>query len=114
MKNDSISRALIALSSEVDNSNLSLDDKNALKHLIEKLSTFYKIHYDAIMECNVNIINKKIPILVSLMTDYIVAINDTIRGKNSAINIVSMIHKELNYDDGKGQFKRKKLLFKKN
>ena len=108
MENDTITRALMALESEVDDSNLKLEEKDALKRLIDKLLFFYKDHYNEIMKYDSHTIQKKMTILTGLMTDYIVSINDTIVGKNDAYCIINMIFKEINYDDGKGQFKKRR------
>ena len=109
MVNDNITRALVALHMEINQSNLGENEKAALNHLVDKLIVFYVNHYNEIMKYDENIKDRKMTILTTLMTDYIVSINDTVEGKNDAFCISNMIYKDINYDDGKGQFKKKRI-----
>ena len=111
MENNRVLNALDALYNNTDNSKLLFGEKNALEKLIECLKCYF------INECNkinnsidVETINHHLSLLYTRMTDYIVAINDTLKGKNDAYSIVNFIYKEINYDDKKGRFKRKRLI----
>ena len=103
--------ALKALCYEVDNSSLTISEKNALKKLLDKLVDYYTNEYNIINKNNYQTIKKyKMYELTSKMTDYIVTINDTIHGKNDVYSVINMIFNEINYDDKKGLFKRKRLI----
>ncbi len=105
IKNNSTSMALIALSKEVLKYNYPEGVKNALNKLLEILSYYYVERYLELVMDNNHLIE-----FSSRMTDYIVAINDTVNGKNDVFCVVNAIYKEINYDDKKGVFKRKRLI----
>ena len=108
---NNISKALLALHENVSNSALSDSEKNFLKVLIEKIIIYYSSEYKKIEERHQYFdYIYKLERLSAQMTDYIVAINDTINGKNDLYLVVNRIYKEMNYDDKKGVFKRKRLI----
>lgn len=112
MEKDIITNALMALRNVVDNLTLNINEKNILQILMEKLMTYYKnqcIEIENHKEDKKIYISKKAR-LVSEMTDYIVSLNDAINGKNDIVGIVNIIYKEINYDEKKGVFKRKRLI----
>ena len=111
MEKNAIQNALMALKKSINNSNLSVNVANVLTKLVEILGVFYatkkeeidnSIEYDPMKHRQVH--------LESQMTDYIVSINDAIKGKNDAFCIANIIYKEINYDEKKGIFKRKRLI----
>ena len=102
MRNDYISRALQALKKEINDSELTSKSRNNLDRLIKLLLDFYCIRLDAIVN-SMNSIERK------NMVDYIVSINDTLKGKNDPSGIVGLICREINYDDKKGKFKFRRL-----
>ena len=108
---DRMTKVIEALCNDVSNSRLNINEKTALLKLLEKLIIYYQDQYRELekIKGDYNAYNKKKSLLVSIMTDFIVAINDTIDGKNDAFCITNMIYKEMNYDDKKGKFKRKGL-----
>lgn len=111
MRNDYISRALQALKKEINDSELTSKSRNNLDRLIELLLDFYYIRLDAIVNSMNSIERKKhqVAILSSNMVDYIVSINDTLKGKNEPSGIVGLICREINYDDKKRKFKFRRL-----
>lgn len=102
---------LNALKKGVEAANLTIAEKNALNNLLDKLIIYYIDRYNEIEKCTDSqaYIDRNSR-LISEMTDYIVSINDTINKKNDAFCIVNMIYKEINYDEAKGRFKRKRLI----
>ena len=113
VENTSISKALIAFNDSkyeignVDGSILSETAKNAVNRLLEILCLYYVERY---LELNMEQNEYRLTEFSSQMTDYIVTINDTIKGKNDAFCVANAIYKEINYDEGKGKFKRKRLI----
>jgi len=111
MELKNIAFAIKALCYDVANSSLPISEKNALKKLLDKLVDYYTSEYNNIMKSfNYGTHNYKLYELISKMTDYIVIINDTIHGKNDVYSVINMIFNEINYDDKKGLFKRKRLI----
>ena len=111
MESSTIQNALKMLYSCVDKSSLPLNEKNGLKRLIKTLDVYYVNKYDSIENSlDYDTIRHRLNLLTSQMTDYIVAINDTLKGKNNAFYIINMIYKEINYDEKKGIFKRRRLI----
>ena len=112
MENKSIPNALKALYNDTNNSNLVDTAKNAMIKLIELLLTYYGNRIEEITNGldSSEVKRQKFDLLTSQMTDYIVAINDTIKGKHNPYSVVSFIHREINYDEKKGRFKRKRLI----
>ena len=108
---DRMTRVIEALCNDVSNSKLQNNEKTALLKLLEKLLVYYQNQYNELEKAkyDYNAYNKRKSLLVSIMTDFVVTINDTIEGKNDAFCITNMIYKEINYDDKKGKFKRKRL-----
>ena len=108
---DSTIKVLTKLSENVMTSTLNKSEKNALVKLIKIIIIFYDNKYKEIEHNNINGQDiLKLAKLTSIVTDYIVTINDTIKGKNDAFSIINIIYKEINYDNNKGQFKRKRLI----
>ena len=108
---DRITKAIYALCNNVNNSKLHANEKNALLKLLEKIMVYYQersVEIEKIKD-DYSMYNRKKAILISTMTDFIVTINDTIEGKNDAFCITNIIYKEINYDDKKDKFKRKRL-----
>ena len=112
MEEDRIFKVLSALHDIIDNSFLKVNEKNILKTLLEKIYTYYQEQCNEIEKYQVDICTytRKRAILTSQVTDYIVSINDAIKGKNNISCIANIIYKEINYDDKKGKFKRKRLI----
>ena len=104
-----IINALNALVNEVDNSNLIKGEKEILKKLINKLIIFYSNKYDEIIKHDDATIKKKLSLLQVVITDYIVAINDTVIGKNDVYAIVNMVNKDVNDSELKKQLKKKRI-----
>ena len=108
---NSISKALMALYENINNSMLADNERNVLKILIEKLIVYYTNEYKKQEECRDCFdYTYRMEKLSSQMTDYIVTINDTIKGSNDVHCIVNKIYQEINYDEKKGIFKRKRLI----
>ena len=105
-----ILKAIQVLYKEISESSLNNSEKNVLIKLIENLEVYYNREYNGIIESCFFNINNKLNRLFSNMIDYIVAINDVINKKNDAYSTVNMIYKEINYDDRKEIFKRKRLI----
>lgn len=109
--NNNINKSIEALYMGTINSSFGDSEKNALKVLLQKLAIYYSNEYNAIqLRKDSDDYMYKINKLVSEMADYIVMINDTLDGKNDVYYIVNMIYKEINYDEKKGKFKRKRLI----
>ncbi len=108
---DNTMKALERLSDSVIASTLDDGEKNALLKLIKIIIIFYDNKYKEIEHNNRDGQEYlRLSKLTSIVTDYIVTINDTIKGKNDVFLIVNMIYKEINYDNSKGKFKRKRLI----
>ncbi len=112
MENGILPNAIKSLYQTVTRSTtMKENEKHVLIKLIEKLAEYYKKRYNEIIDSTGDRdrsyqVNK----FVSEMTDYIVIINDTIKGKNDVFSVANMIYKEMNYDTKKGFFKRKRLI----
>ncbi len=105
---DNITRAIKALGKSVNDSSLTISEKEALKRLVEIMLNYY---IDEYKEDSLSLdSHSKLAKLISRMMDYIVAINCTINGQNDVFCIVNIIYKEINYDKQKGYFKRKRLI----
>ncbi len=106
-----IKTAIIRLSYSVQNSELQPNEKKMLMQALKKIAVYY---VDGIKEIDKH--REKMGYrfalerLDSALVDYMVAINDTIKGKNDVIKVVNMIYKEINYDRTTGKFKRKRLI----
>ena len=101
--------AFKSLVNEVDNSNLKNSEKELLKRLINKLIIFYSNKYDEIIKHDSVTLKKKLSVLQVVMTDYIVAINDTVIGKNDVYAIVNMVNKDVNDGELKKELKKKRI-----
>ena len=110
MGNLTTEKALKVLCQNVIDSSLGENEKNALIKLIDIIHQFYIDKYDEIVNDSSKIDHVRLSKLTSIVTDYIVTISDTISGKNDPYSIVNIIYKELNYDNSKGKFKRKRLI----
>ena len=102
---DNITRAIYALHSGVNNSDLDINCKQTLNVLLDKLAIYYEKRYQKIAKKHNN--NIELIHLNSALTDYIVAINNAIKEKNDVFQITSMINKEIDTLDRKRYFKIK-------
>lgn len=110
MGNTNIVHALLSLDKRVNDSELSNNEKNALKVLIEKLLKYYKKKIEEINKTsNFYIARNKDFKLTSEMTDYIVAINDAIKRKIDTFGVANTITRKINAEEKKGFFKIKRL-----
>lgn len=110
MGNEIICKALDALHGSIDNSSLNDNEKNALDLLVDKLKVYFNGEINEIANMgNQAQAERRKNVLYSFMTDYLVAINDTIAGMNDTFSVVNRIYKEINYDYKKGKFKIKRL-----
>ena len=112
MEEDIIIKAIRSLYNSINSSTLGENEKNGLRKLLDKIITYYQEELKEISkcQCGYNLLQHRRAFLISRMTDYIVAINDTIHSLNDVYSIINMIYKEINYDDTKGKFKRKRLI----
>ena len=110
MGNTNIVHALLSLDKRVNDSELSNNEKNALKVLTEKLLKYYKKKIEEINKTsNFYIARNKDFKLTSEMTDYIVAINDAIKRKIDTFSVANTITRQINTEEKKGFFKIKRL-----
>ena len=111
MEYNNISKTIQVLIEKTDESSLSRNEKFALISLLEKLLIYY-VNEAKYIEEHKDFLDYDIrkTRLITNMTDYIVGINDTLKGKNDVHCIVNTIYKEINFDEKKGVFKRKRLI----
>jgi hypothetical protein len=110
MENKCILNALQALSRNVGKSLLNVKEKNAIMVLLDKLIKYYNIQRENISKTtNFYVARNKDFEVSTTMTDYIVAVNDSINGRNDVFSVVNSINRKINVVEKKKFFKVKRL-----